>query len=353
MAYANGREKHARGRAFALAEALVVALVVGLLVAVLVVSGERARRTAMMGEDLSNLRQIGQLTGQYANDFEDKIWSFSWKKGQSLSQFPDLNNAGTDLQAAGNQAVDIMRRLGGLSPAQAPKQSAWLAFSSSNHLPLIEYAGLQTPSLDPTKTSTRMFIGSGDKVRLLWASDLDGFLKNKFLPLQPTGSSGIGFRFPFQSSYRVPFHLISASFGQFAISSVGWNTYTVLDGATFDAKTLSSVVFPSNKVMFHETHGRHYGQRQPFFSVDTGEARVPLLTVDGAADVRATRDGNKGWVPSNPNSTSPTQYQYNPSVWDPPTVSGGAIDQCYGSYDYTRSAEKGRDFGGPEVPFQP
>ncbi len=156
----------AQVRGFALIEVTVVIVVIGLLVAVLVVSGERARRTAMIGEDLSNLRQIGQLTGQYANDFEDKFWSFSWKKGQSLSQFPDLNNAGTDLQASGNQAVDIMRRLGGLSPAQAPKQSAWMVFASSTHLPLIEYAGLQTPSLDPTKTSTRMFIGSGDKVRL-------------------------------------------------------------------------------------------------------------------------------------------------------------------------------------------
>ncbi len=344
---------HANRDAFALVEGLVVALVVGLLAAVLVVSGERARRTAMIGEDLSNLRQIGQLTGQYANDFEDKIWSFSWKKGMTPSAFPDLQQANDDSAAASNQAIDIIRRLANRNAESMPKITFWFPHYMYGHLVLMDYAGLRPPTPGTTFTANRLFVGSGDRNRLLWISDVDGFDANKFLPSQPSALIAGNRRWPYSGSYRMPHHLYSESFGPNAITNAStWSTYFIPTGFSNAAKTTMQVVFPANKVLLHEAHGRHQGKRQPYFSMGTGEARVPLLTVDGAADMRATRDGNKGWNPQNPSVALPLQYTYMPNAWDPPAVTGSS-DFCYGFYDYTRSAEKGRDFGGPEVPHQP
>ena len=348
----NRGRAHANRQGFALVEAAVVAVVIGMLVAVLVVSGERARRTAMIGEDLSNLRQIGQLTGQYANDFEDKFWSFSWKKGDKLSQWPDLNVNSDNLQAIGSQATDIIRRISNRDQTSMPYSALWLPSAIYSHLPLMDYAGLRPAVLGSTVSASRLFVGSGDRNRLLWISDVDGFEKNKFGANQPP-SQQLGYkRWPYSTSYRVPLHLVSTSFGQNSITNAAWNGYIVPAGAQFDAKKLTEVAYPSNKVLLHESHGRHHGKRQPYFSVSTGEARVPLLTIDGAADTRATRDGNKGWLPLSPMNAGSTCYAYTPNSWDPPTVTG-VQDQCSGYYTYTRSAEKGRDFGGPEVPHQP
>jgi type II secretory pathway pseudopilin PulG len=341
-----------RRRGFALIELAAVLALVAALICVLLVAGERARRTAMIGEDLSNLRQIGRLTTNYANDFNDRFSGFSWKAGQSLSLFPDLNNATSDVQATADQAIDIIRRLANRTPSSMPKITSWIPQVLYSHLVLMDYAKIRPAILGSPESASRLFVGNGDKNRLLWISDVDGFEQNKFLPNQPDATIIGGKRWPYSSSYRLPFHFVSTSSGPNAITSAGtWNTYSVPPGATFDAKKLADVAFPSQKVLFHESHGRHHGQRQPYFSVTNGEARVPLLTVDGAADIRATKDGNKGWNPTLPTSLNFIQYTYQPNAWDPPALNGA--DPCFGSYTYTRSAEKGRDFGGPEVPFQP
>src|SRR5690349_12826625 len=100
-------------RAFALVELLALITVVGCVAALIVLLSGESRRMGRLGEDLGKLRQVGGLTAEYAADHADKFWTFSWRKGDSLSQYPELNNASSDLQAAANQAVDILRRRAG------------------------------------------------------------------------------------------------------------------------------------------------------------------------------------------------------------------------------------------------
>jgi hypothetical protein len=333
--------------AFALVEAGLVAIVLVVLLSILLVIGNKSRQTAMAGDDLANLRRIGQLTGQYGADNKDLFWSFSWQAGQSLSQWPELNNASSNMQAAGNQAVDILRRRTGI--ASLPPVLNWFSHLSYGHLVLEDYAGMGVPN--------RLFIGSGDRNRLLWASDVEGYNAGKFLPYQPN-PSGAGWRWPYSSSFNMPPTFYSVDSGPDAMSQSGnnYNLWTSPQGAITGPKLLAQIAYPSQKALLHETHSRHFGTRQPYFAVSTGEARVPLLLVDGSAEVRATKSANPGWQPTLPNALNPTQFTYSPSnggaLWDPPALSPSGTDICVGYYRFTRSASKGRDFGGPEVPFQ-
>jgi hypothetical protein len=331
--------------AFALIEAALVCIALAVLLSILLVIGNKSRQTAMAGEDLANLRRIGQLTGQYAADNKELFWSFSWKKGQILSQFPDLNYASNDLQAGADQAVDIARRLTGNN--LLPKITGWIPHIYYSHLPLEDYAGMKLPN--------RLFIGSGDRNRLLWASDIEGYNAGKFLPVQPN-PIGTGWRWPYSSSFNMVPMIFSKESGSNTINQHG-NNYSVFTttGVVVGQRSTTEIAFPSEKVLLHDAHDRHHGQRQPYFAVSTGEARVPLLLVDGSADVRATKSANPGWQPQSPTNPQPTSFYYSPteanSPWDPPALSPSGIDNCFGYYRFTRSASKGRDFGGPEVPF--
>jgi hypothetical protein len=102
---------------FVLVEAAAAVLVCCLVISVLLVSATRSRRLARLGEDFAHLRQIGQLTGAYGKDNADQYWTFSWKAGvapinPSEPAAAGRSHAPTDLQAAANQFVYLLRTRG-------------------------------------------------------------------------------------------------------------------------------------------------------------------------------------------------------------------------------------------------
>ncbi len=331
---------HKSPRAFALLEATAVFAVLGILTAIFVVMGSRSRRLAMASDDLANLRHIGQLTGQYAADHQERFWGFTWLAGQSLSQWPDLNNAPTTLQAFSNQAVDILRRRTG--DASLAPITGWLSSLLYSQLVVIDYTGSRSPQ--------RLFISSGDRNRLLWASDPVGFNQGKFGPLQPDPAIW-GYRFPYSSSYaRVP-ALFSVESGPNALYlQNSYNIWSSTSDTYQLSKLTTDVAFPSQKVVLHDQHARHFGPREAYFSFV--EARVPILLADASASVRLSLHAKLGWHPTNPtNNNAAITYLYKPtSTWEPPPLNPNG-DGCGGRYQFTRSATKGRDFGGPEVPY--
>ncbi len=295
----------------------------------------------MASDDLANLRQIGQLTGQYAADNKDFFWAFSWKAGQSLSQWSELNNAPDDVQAAANQACDLARRRTGI--VTLPKVTGWIPHILYSHMVLEDYAAMKLPS--------RMVASSADATLQLWKSDLEGFLQGKFLPNQPPPSGG-GWRWPFAASYAMPPIFYSPDSGPGALyNSSQFNLWIIPGGATLGAKKHGDIAFPSQKVLFHDQFDRHHSSnRQPYFAIATGEARVPILLVDGSADSRATASANRGWQPNNPQSPLPATFVFTGSGSIKPIDPSGS-DPCFGHYRFTRMATKGRDFGGPEIPY--
>ena len=127
-------------RGFALVELAAIGVVGALLAVMLLVSAGESRRLGRLGEDIAKLRQIGAWTASYGNDHTDQVWGFSWKKNQALSQYPPLNNASTDVQAAANQAVDILRRVAGREDIQPI--AGWIPYPYYSHLALADYIKL-------------------------------------------------------------------------------------------------------------------------------------------------------------------------------------------------------------------
>ncbi len=314
-----------------IAMAVVIASVLGVL-------GTKARQTAMAADDLAKLRQIGVLTGMYAADNKDVYWGFSWKAGQSLSQYPDLNNATTDIQAGANQAVDILRRRAGRT--DIPAIFGWIPHILYSHLALEDYAS--------ALPADRLFVSSGDVDRLKWASDPLGFDQGKFLPCQPAPSA-VQKRWPYSSSWQMPaaFFTKEWSGGNALTNSGTFSLYQTPAGLGIVQQATSIVAFPSQKVLLHDFGTRHLGRPGLYANP---EARVATLISDGSAVVLATQNSNPGWNPPTPTSPSPLLLQYTPSCWDPPLM--GAQSNMFAWYRYTREGLFGRDFGGPEVKLQ-
>src|ERR1051326_4036170 len=166
-------------RGFVLVEAVAIAAVVGLLVALLCVMAGGSRRLGRVGDDVSHLKLLGSLTGQFAADNADRFWTFSWRHGEThQTQYPDLNNAADDLQAAANQAVYIMRTKGGLP--NMPVINSWIPHIGYSNLVLADYANAGLPSLN--------MVSSGDTYRRRWEQDRTGFFQGAYLPYQPDRS---------------------------------------------------------------------------------------------------------------------------------------------------------------------
>jgi hypothetical protein len=328
----------ARARGFALVELGVVGVVAIAVAALLLLTAGDQRRLGRLGEDVGKLRHIGALTGQYAADHADRFWTFSWRKGDSLSQYPDLNNAPDDNQAAANQAVDILRRRAGREDI-API-TAWSPYKIYSHLPLAEHGG---------EIPDEIFISSMDGHRLKWARDPFGFDAGAYTPAPSTMGTNSGKRWPYGGSFQVSAAFFDKSTPPNRMYQGGThNNLVVPSGAVFGGRLLAEVAHPSHKAHLSDTHGRHFGAAHPFAT--HREARLPFLFCDGSVLVRSAAEANLGWTPNTPTSGGGTSFLYSPEAWEPATFSGSGGDFVEGRFLWTRgtateSGIKGRDFG--------
>lgn len=327
-------------RGFVIGELAVVVVLAVVIAALLLVLGDASRRHARVGADLSKLKFIGGGTFSYAADNADDSWTFNWRAGESNSLFPDLNGAQDDIEAAADQAVDIIRRLE--SRPDFPRIDGWLPHVLFSHLVLADH--LQTRLADP------VWVSSADSVRQVWQTDPEHY-DQLGVPV-PEGASP---RWPYSSSFAV----VPAWFDRYQNDPdesaqsrrVVQNTsahYGLLvpPDANLGSNKLSTIAFPSDKMIVHDFFSRHYGPVTFFGIPDT---RSPLLMGDGSASVRHVRNANNGWRPNSQRSAIPSFIRYTPDVWEPPTRLGFEFDQVIGYYRWTRGGLLGRDFGGPEI----
>ncbi|MCC6660518.1 MAG: type II secretion system protein [Phycisphaerales bacterium] len=318
---------------FALVELAALSVVASLVAALLLVFGAETRRAGRLGEDIGKLRSIGSLTCQYAADNADQFWTFSWRAGESHSQWPDLNNATNDGQAVANQMVDILRRRAGRMDISL----FYLVTFHINysHVPLLDYTG---------RVPDETFISAADEHRLKWSRDPHGFDQGLYHPAPPNvpGDPNAK-RWPYSASFIVPTAFYDKSSVPNRVTPAGrHNLYYVPGAARLGAKLLSDVDFPAHKVFVSDSNARHFGTNQPYCTHD--QSRLPLLFTDGGVPVKAARESNPGWQPNNPASPDPTLFQYEPTPWEP-----GGSGTIIGRFRWTRGFLDGRDFGGPEA----
>ncbi|MEZ6172510.1 MAG: prepilin-type N-terminal cleavage/methylation domain-containing protein [Phycisphaerales bacterium] len=342
-------------RGFTLIELLVVVAIIALLIGILLPALGEARRQAKLALSMSNIKQMGVATANYASDFKDKMSCFSWQAGKAMpiqSGLTTLITApagpGGDVQAAANQAVDILRfRAGRGNGTAAPitQIQGWIPHVLYSHLVVNDYLQQKLPE--------RMVVDPADFARLSWQDDpVNKFEKNFWTPNQVPFAGNDTRRWPYSSSYQMvacgydrgaP---VNGRIVQSAASTSAYQMPTSPAGALLGDKKRSGVSFPAGKIEWMMQEQYHFGKRNRYFADE--QARVPNGFFDGSVRVVATRDSNPGGNPNFPTQVNTYMASvYIPKDWEArgPDGSGNyPFDRLY--YRWTRSGMKGIDFNG-------
>jgi prepilin-type N-terminal cleavage/methylation domain-containing protein len=340
-----GRRSH-RARAFTLIEMLVVIAIIALLISILLPALGRARRAGRTTGCLSNMRQFGTALQSYATDFKQSTSAFSWKAGQSYSQWDDLNNAGSDAVAHMYQGVDIVRRKTKRDDGFYGNDVGRYLDRNFGHLPMSD-GGYLGELLNSNVTAC-----PEDRTTLVWHRSVDDHLRGLQETGDPDPNSSPEFKklLPFWSTYQfVPAswtfendpNAITQASGQ-----PGYHLLFTSGGARLGNRNLADVLFPSQKVWVFDLFDRHAYKRPIWHAYPV--ARQPLLMFDSSVGIRQTRDANVGGNPAQPTRPFPIIYQYYPTQYEPPTLTGSPADQVMGMYRWTRAGLKGVDFAGRE-----
>jgi prepilin-type N-terminal cleavage/methylation domain-containing protein len=343
-----------RQEGFTLIELLVVIAIIALLIGILLPALGEARRTGKLTICISNMKQLGVATGSYGADYTNRIFSFTWRAGETYLMADENGNlvptkmptALGDVGASARQAVDIMRRRAdrvGQGNAVMPIIDGWIPNVYYTHLVIQDYLASRLPE--------KMVICPEDGFRANWQIDpVEKFDNGYWLPLQPDPTP-INRRWPYSASYQT----VPASYDRlqsdFSPGAVGnriqqagtHNYYIVPAGCKVGNLHIDAVEYAANKVQIHDSHQRHFGNEHPYYGLDW--CRQPLLFFDGSVSMRMTGDGNPGWRPNTPAFPCQT-YFYQPSSYEYPTTNGEFQEFVKGYYRWTRGGLRGVDFGG-------
>lgn len=355
MGHALLEVNHGPRRGFTLIEFIMAGAAVLVALALLGLMAGRSRKLSQLGESMANLRRIGELTGSYANDYQDSYFGFSWEPSIPRAGIdPDLRQAlimsQSKMQAAAAQVVDLIRRRAGENAQTFPLIPDWVPQAFYGHLVLADYGGMEVP--------VSWMVSPADAQRGRWTTEREAFRRGE-IPNQPAPTTS-NLRFMYSSSYSISPYVWQANSGPTFVhvwSGEGVSTvrqlrddYGIIErDDTVVPRSSHEVRYPSSKAVVWETYTRYFGRREAYFQFP--EARCPIGFADGSVRVQTTGDEHRGWNPRLTASSFPAAFLFQPEPWEP-TVPGRERYESrtvYGVYRYTRGGLLGRDFYGPEV----
>ncbi|MBL8757387.1 MAG: type II secretion system protein [Phycisphaerae bacterium] len=346
-------------RAFTLIELLVVIAIIALLVSILLPSLGEARRSARQAINISNQKNLVTATYNYGGDFKDKIASFTWQGGRTYRLTSGPNGAttpvtpGSDLLAAANQALDIIRR-------RAAPENTGIATNLGNWIPHPTYSHLVVMDFLSARMPEPMLVSPEDKFRQNMAETLRTSQNpTAYCMGLPGTNDGIRETWPYSSSYQ----WVPASYTPDREAPDGGSLrqqdnqiYYIYNAGTSNRyklgrRLLTDVRFPAQKVLLMEDVGRHVGKREmPFLHPN---ALITVGMFDGQVRVIRMSDTNEGgYTAFNGRRASVAAMTYSPqTAWGYPLWPDGAqIPQdLYGRCRWTMSGLSGLDVGGSEV----
>ncbi len=343
--------EHRDGRGFSLVELLAVLAVVVGVGAVLgpSVSSMRGQMRGVSSE--GNLAAIGQASGMYGADSDDRIFAFTWRGGESYTL---LHNNKTvvmphDQEAASRQVQNILQRATGRvnGAFSIRNPSSRLVHRRYSHLVLADYMG---------NVGESVWADPGDFLQSFWQmspTNFDFMPYGDGMPDQPGyddspswGQSSVLQMWPFGSSYQVVPHSWMSDFeDSYQPIRETPHLFTTTGGNPHLGDRLhSEVAFPSSKVlMFEEFDRERVGD--PYFAYNY--ATPAKLMFDGSintvrsGDARASvnpRDYHSGWK-------EVWEQRYVPIDMFPVPIGGlGDSDELNMRYRWTLGGLSGIDY---------
>jgi prepilin-type N-terminal cleavage/methylation domain-containing protein len=244
-------------RAFTLIELLVVIAIIALLIGILLPALGQARRSANNVKSQANLRSLNTGAANYASDNADRIFSYTWRSGETY-QLPDgrPKNPTNDQDAAAFQNQEILQRVTGRVKGQFKIQNfdGRLPHRRYSHLVLLDFLTDVQPEPIAASPFDRNLItwqenpleyGSGSGVPYADGTP-DGYDDNGW------GTNPYRQRWPFASTYQ----MVPAAWNTDGIAGAStWtptsdtpHLFTARGSPTLGRRKFTQVAHPSGKV---------------------------------------------------------------------------------------------------------
>lgn len=265
----------------------------------------------------ANLMEIGQGRDQYALDYKDRIFTYTWRAGETYTM-PDGRNrtANDDQAAAANQNTEILqRRTGRISGIHKIRTaSGRLPHRRFSHLVLLDYMVGTNEEFNETTVA----IDPADEQQLTWHERPLEYTTGSGVPY--SGNNAFGYdddtnwygienkmRWPFASSYQVVPYAWQGDGPTNIYVPVADTPHLYSSNGTpiLGRRFTSEVAFPSKKVHMHEEFD--YEQtRYPYFAYD--HAMPEKLMFDGSINSRPSGEANDSVNPADPDPVWRQRY---------------------------------------------
>ncbi|MGV6814232.1 MAG: type II secretion system protein [Phycisphaerales bacterium] len=341
--------------AFSLIELLATIMVLSMIGMAMGPTLQKMRSTSQGLGSAANLQAIGTGAAMYANANNARMFSYSWKAGETYIM-PDGREKTVfdDVTASQYQNQSILQLRSGriTGPFKIQREGSSIPHRRYNHLVLYDF--LSTPS------DSTLFIDPADTNQLNWhANELD-YGTGSSVPYAndtPAGydqshdwsTNAIRQRWAFASSYQtVPsswqqdyplprYRPVLATPHLFAVS--GNPTLLNLN----EGRAMNELLFPANKVWMHEEFDRE-AEGDPYFAYD--HARSEKLMFDGSVNNWRSRDAYPAVIPEDSFPYEPWTQAYVPLDTFPVPLGGlGDSARLNQRYRWTFRGLIGVDYG--------
>ena len=348
-----------RKNAFTLIELLVVIAIIALLIGILLPALGQAQLSAKNVLSQSNMRSLNTGAANYAADNRDRIFSYTWRAGETyILPSGQTRRPNSDQQAAADQNQEILMRVTGrvTGITKIRNFSARLPHRRYSHLVLLDFL----TDVQPEQSAASPF----DRNLLNWQADPLAYQEDgsgfPYADGQPADSGydtdgnwpnqAVVQRWPFAATYQ----MVPAAWNTDGINGAltyapvadSPHLFTGSNAVPLGRRKFTQVAHSSGKVMMFEEFDRFTDKRGLYFAYP--EAKPNLAFFDGSVRSELTADSNAGWNPLTPGQDWLQTYVPLDTF---PLPKGGLRDStlyCQ-RFRWTRYGLQGIDFGGSDI----